>query len=181
MTKFTLRPSNQIGPDESEILKESLQVSNQHGDTAPQVSTDGIKDKQTGILDISCTEKANSLENYTAENSLTNISHTEAMTSPVSNNTEQELIGVKRKRGDQVDDVTKDTEVLASKICKCNASSQLGNKLGTADANESSSTCCCSTASSEKAPRYPRVVFLGTGSCIPSKYRNVSSILIHTR
>ena len=28
---------------------------------------------------------------------------------------------------------------------------------------------------------FPQVVFLGTGSCIPNKTRNTSSILIHTR
>ena len=29
--------------------------------------------------------------------------------------------------------------------------------------------------------RFPRILFLGTGSCIPNKTRNTSGILVHTR
>lgn len=33
----------------------------------------------------------------------------------------------------------------------------------------------------DRPNEYPKVVFFGTGSCIPNKTRNVSSILVHTK
>jgi ribonuclease Z len=36
-------------------------------------------------------------------------------------------------------------------------------------------------AETDAVQKFPQVVFLGTGSCIPNKTRNTSGILIHTR
>lgn len=33
----------------------------------------------------------------------------------------------------------------------------------------------------DRSNDYPKVLFFGTGSCIPNKTRNVSSILVHTK
>lgn len=44
-------------------------------------------------------------------------------------------------------------------------------------AHKATHTGCTQTSRLEK---YPRVVFLGTGSSIPNKTRNVSAILVHT-
>jgi ribonuclease Z len=36
-------------------------------------------------------------------------------------------------------------------------------------------------AEADATHKFPQVVFLGTGSCIPNETRNTSGILIHTR
>lgn len=35
------------------------------------------------------------------------------------------------------------------------------------------------SSKTDRTEQYPKVIFLGTGSCIPNKNRNVSAILLH--
>lgn len=57
------------------------------------------------------------------------------------------------KEIEQIDGFQDSLETLKEKMASCNKTDRTG--------------------------QYPRVVFLGTGSCIPNKNRNVSSILVH--
>lgn len=59
-----------------------------------------------------------------------------------------------------------------SKICKCIAND---------DGGRTSIRHCSESERSGMGRKFPFVVFLGTGASIPSKYRNVTSILLHTR
>lgn len=34
---------------------------------------------------------------------------------------------------------------------------------------------------SNEVEEYPKIIFFGTGSCIPNKTRNTSAIMIHTK
>lgn len=61
------------------------------------------------------------------------------------------------------------------KICKCSSF----NTEDQASGNEERKCTCESDKNNRN--RFPFVVFLGTGSSIPSKYRNVTSILLHSR
>ena len=75
------------------------------------------------------------------------------------------------------------TEPRKYKICKCSSQTETASLI---DSLPSVNKCDCPDAvkleRGVKWPsRYPRIVFLGTGSSIPSKYRNVTAILLHIR
>ena len=67
----------------------------------------------------------------------------------------------------------------ARKVIKCTKNAKDVHSCTQLHAAESKSSFA--TERSRVQKRVPCVVFLGTGSSIPSKYRNVSSILLHTR
>ena len=67
----------------------------------------------------------------------------------------------------------------SKKICKCDTNAE-GSRSGTEFLVEEGKESF-ETARKKLEKRFPSIVFLGTGSSIPSKYRNVSSILLHVR
>lgn len=66
------------------------------------------------------------------------------------------------------------------KVCPSDYLKETADIDGFTEALENIRLSRSDTVTVDRKSQYPRIVFLGTGSCIPNKTRNVSSILVHT-
>jgi hypothetical protein len=82
------------------------------------------------------------------------------------------------------DTVTSDNSAATSATNDNNAATSATKVNGNGSSLESnidSNTVSSALTASSETKQYPRLTFLGTGSSIPSKGRNVSGLLIHLR
>ena len=155
LSKFTLRPKKTFGVDSSDELKQ-IDVGQLVKDTKEILKgsvSEGILTDINKQIDSKEENDRNLYENSTKD--------------------------AKNKRTLKDNNETQIDTVPAKMICKCDTyaeDSRSGTKVlvdGMKDSFE--------TEGNRLEERFPSVVFMGTGSSIPSRYRNVSSILLHMR
>ncbi len=180
--KFNLRPSAEMGPDESEALKrieagvaveEALAVLKEfEGSLEGQSELETTTNRDDIIADSGSEAglRSNSDVRKSAVEVNGNIEHSVC--------SDQTMVGEKRKRDSSCIPDEKNIETLSAKMNKCEPK-MMNGKAGR-EGDRFVESCNCPRVASEVVEKYPRIVFLGTGASIPSKYRNVSSILIHT-
>lgn len=178
--KFNLRPLSQIGPDDSEVLKEievgsivkeALDILNEF-----EISVD-TKNVKNGDHDEGKIHFVDEICEKSQDKESLNGNDGEFRTLKVSKNID-EHVGEKRKRSESEKD--DNITFLSPKICKCNGISNDNKEFNGEEINRCILECNCPQLEKTDDKKHPKIVFLGTGSSIPSKYRNVSSILIHT-
>ena len=153
LTKFTLRPKKTFGVDSSDELK--------------QIDVEQLVKDTREILKGSFSERI-----------LTDVNK-QIKEENDQNIYENSIKDSKNKRTLKDDNDTQIDTVPAKMICKCNTyaeDSRSGTKVLVDERKDS-----FETEGNRLEERFPIVVFMGTGSSIPSRYRNVSSILLHMR
>ena len=156
LAKFHLRPKNILGCDTSEELK-FIDV------------------------DVIMKESFNKLMEFDDKNVLKTKSDYAGLEADSLDNLSD--LRTTRKRHVELLKEEERTEPHKCKICKCSSQTEVESLE---DSLPSVDKCDCPDAvalerGTKQPSRYPRIVVLGTGSSIPSKYRNVTAILFHIR
>eukprot|EP00794_Sanderia_malayensis_P008752 gene8751-9687_t len=166
LMKFNLRPLSQLGPDYSEVLgdieaelivEEALVALREFESSQSNGKVDNESNERNKNRNVAQSSESNAIEDSTV----------------VGKDNVCDEVGAKRRRPDN--EGKERNGVVQLKVSK------FDNKAG-GEINDESDICNCINGNTfEDADcKYPEIVFLGTGSSIPSKYRNVSSILVHT-
>ena len=162
LSKFNLRPQTTLGIDPSDQLK--------------AVDMNSIIEEAKSALRVAgYYNRDNSHAGQGSFGAGVETFHTE-------NRNLKENIHTKRKR-DTNGRISKESNVdcPAAKICKCTPEK---NECPSKNIDHQRTDCCYEYNSCSRMNhnfKFPKIVMLGTGSSMPSKYRNVSSILINAR
>ena len=158
LSKFNLRPKKAFGFDSSDELK--------------PIDVGQIVQETLELLSVEPNSERTVRDKGDVSECQANKANNEEM------NQEHAIKSAKCKRTMKDDDNNVEDEIVpASKICRC-ATNTKDVHLCSALAKEDK--CNLISSGNKHNARFPFVVFLGTGSSIPSKYRNVTSILLHT-
>ena len=152
LSKFNLRPKKSFGVDSSDELK--------------QIDIEQLVKETMEILSGSSHEERSADKKKGNEDLGTNGCET------LKKDTSHKRI-LENSKDDQFEISP------ARKICKCVGNPRDVHSSSKLLAGEEKASFTIEGSKTES--RFPYVVFLGTGSSIPSKYRNVSSILLHAR